>query len=455
MQTWDVQVQFVHVAPSPSWPSNYKFNNPNEWNIANVLLKTHTDAKKVLNMDLGNKKALLNEGSVVLVGLKEDNELPNTNNSSNRRGDHGGGGSIQDLRKPTSEWQIQQEQQHKQQQQQQEEWEAKQLKLQQEWQAQQLKQEQEWKLQQEAHDKRQSELSNLQNQQSTNTRKLELIHLQSSTLEQQLTLHKKMLNLIKDSQSKSQKLKEILKLTKQVHDCKKQRLELLSQETEYNQAMEDLIVEHKRQVALERSSNSSSSMKSPTRRTFRLDNRTRVLQVSGVVVGVGVSTDAAASTADDEHKQQVLNELKAHLMKFGQVTDLKWRHLNAVVPAAAAATATTTAPEQHQPTPTTSSSNPLVLVQCASRSDAEYIFKEAGTMGDTTLEFTWYHDDYSPRVVAVEGQGSEGHAGVVKENGEAASGQEESNKALEQNLYYAEDDDLMVDYDDEEEEEEV
>ena len=414
-QTFNVRARFVQLEPSSS----------TDCNCAYIIMGSHEEAKKVLNWDMRGEY-LLNDANVVLVGLHDSNELPKQDrgqrsSSWGRKTEDDASFFLQgQQREAQQQQQQQQQQQHRQEKQQkkQEEWEAQQLKQQQEWEAQQLKQQEEWEAQQAAHQKRLSERHHLQNRIHTSNRQVQLLTQQASTLEQQLTLHNKMLALLSDNSQKATKMKDILSLTKQVHSVKKQRLELMSKVQEDNSNLDVLVLEHKRQVAIERS---------PARK-FRLDNRTRVLQVSGIVASSSTTTDSS------KEGQTVLQELKAHLMKFGQVTDLKWHSLPALQA------------EEKQ-------SKPMILVQCASRSDAEHILKQGGTMGGATLEFTWYHDDFSPRVVVDEKQeGSEGNGCVKTGNGE--SKQDESKKTLEQNLYYAEDDDLMVDYDEEEEDDE-
>lgn len=374
--------------------------------MAQVVLASHREAAEVLKQweegrDMGQK------GELVWRGFLED--LKETQDNCFRRKEENGiveRNQVEQEQEVEQKQEQQRQEQEQQLQQQQAEWETQQQKQQQqqaEWEAQQQAQ---WEAQQQAHHQRQSERHNLQTQLSNTQTQLSLLEKQSTTVQKQLNLHKQMLSLLKDDAKKSKKLKEILNLTKQVNSIQKERNQALERIQTLQQEEQVMMEKHKQQVAEERS---------PTRK-FRLDNRTTVLQVSGW------SKEEEGGLGSKEGQEQVLEKVKRHLSAFGHVADIRWKASQV---------------EQIQ-------KEPDALVNCASRSDAEHIKEEGGTMGDTTLVISWYHDDYERMVPNASKGDTEPSMG-------GKDAVDESNNALEQTLYYAEDDDLMVDYDEEEE----
>lgn len=287
-----------------------------------------------------------------------------------------------------------------------------------------------------------------------------LLERQEEALGRGLALHKRMLPLMKDS-DKIKKMKEILEIQKKFVAVKREIVE------EITPALEQLEEEEKSLVAsmeitaadalaasvaaaeaqaLTAATNAAAAggvsgeggegvTLNPLARSFRLDKRTTVLQVTGI--------------AEDAELDGVRKEFEMQ----GPVSDLSWMgHGDAGF-------------EDPSPTDGLAIVGPTLLVRCANRGAAERIKANCVRYADGDLAFGWYYEKQSPTEVVTGGDGvgadvDTEDAEVVEDAGVGTGDVKGVDGAAEgggdgkgdKSMYWTEDDDLMVDYDDEEEE---
>ena len=235
-----------------------------------------------------------------------------------------------------------------------------------------------------------------------------------------MTLHKKMLDMLKNASAaeKSKKMKDILNLQKKSNDLKKDLLEIVA-------ALEEIENEEKRRILgyAGGSMIPSNSVPVPPMRSFRLDKRTTCLCIDGL---------------QDQKDSISLDEMKESLSTtFGFITSMEWieRESNTIK-----------GQQEHVSSSTTTETIWTILLNCSSRGIAEQI-KSSNIIdwNGTPITFSWYRKSTTTGTAAAGATSSSGDHNNTEEYEEDED--ENYDEGDEGNFQWNEDDDLMVDYD--------
>ncbi len=292
----------------------------------------------------------------------------------------------------------------------------------------------------------QDKINTIQKQVTSLQQKKELLQKQESAVQKQIILMKKMVSIIKnDAKKKAEQMKNILSLTKKIHDLKKEFLGVVN---------ELEVAEEEKKMLLAESEEFSSSVsaaggastagyyhhhyhnhnrkyhhnhyRSSQPKQYSLDNRTKILRIEGFVL----SSD---EDGGENSSKKLLQDAKQHFESFGSIADVKWLKDGQV-------------DGTNQGNNGGENQTLTLLVHCSTRGVAERIKNDGSNWNDMKLTLDWYQEPSDKGVMTGEEENTNNGDQIID------TGIEYKESGEDKNLGWTEDDDLMVDYDYDEDE---